>query len=336
VIALPDAEAVYATSRRSRALDLLLRYGGLLVIVLVFAYFALLSPVFLTVDNMVAVLKQTAVLAVAAFGAATVMIGGGTHIIKGGIDLSVGAQLGLVTAIYALLLSNGVDPIIAIAVGAAAALLVGLVNGIAVAVIGIVPLLATLAMQNIVAGTELLITNNLNVPVMSPFIDWLSNGEILFMPVSVVILVVTFLGYSILIERTPLGVQIRATGGNRDAAIQSGIAVRRNTMLTYMLASLAVAIAAIIVVGRVSGSVRGIGPLMLLDILLAAYVSAMFSRRWVINIPGTLVGAIFVGVLTNGFTLVNIQTYWVLAVKGALILIVVAATSLQRQREAIR
>lgn len=336
MIAQLDTEAVYATSRRSRALDLLLRYGGLLVIVLVFAYFTLWSPVFLTVDNMVAVLKQTAVLAVAAFGAATVMIGGGTHIIKGGIDLSVGAQLGLVTAIYALLLSNGFDPIIAIVVGAAAALLVGLVNGIAVAVIGIVPLLATLAMQNIVAGTELLITSNLNVPVMSPFIDWLANGEIVFIPVSVVILIVTFLGYAILIERTPLGVQIRATGGNRDAAIQSGIAVRRNTMLTYMLASLAVAIAAIIVVGRVSGSVRGIGPLMLLDILLAAYVSAMFSRRWVINIPGTLVGAIFVGVLTNGFTLVNIQTYWVLAVKGALILVVVAATSLQRQRETVR
>jgi len=75
---------------------------------------------------------------------------------------------------------------------------------------------------------------------------------------------------------------------------------------------------------------------MLLDILLAAYVSAMFSRRWVINIPGTLVGAIFVGALTNGFTLVNIATYWVLAVKGVLILIVVAATSLQRQRETRR
>ena len=82
--------------------------------------------------------------------------------------------------------------------------------------------------------------------------------------------------------------------------------------------------------------VRGIGPLMLLDILLAAYVSAMFSRRWVINIPGVLLGAVFVGALTNCFTLTNIPTYWVLAVKGGLILIVVAATSLQRQREASR
>jgi ribose transport system permease protein len=320
----------------SRSIDVLLRYGGLLIILGVFAYFAIMSPVFLTVDNVVAILTQTSVLAIAAFGASTVMIGGGTHIIKGGIDLSVGAQLGFVTAIYALVLTNGWDPLVAIAVGTVAALIIGSVNGIAVAIIGIVPLLATLAMQNVVAGMELLVTNNVNVPVSSKFTDWIANGEILFLPVPVAILAIAFVGFYLFIERTPLGIQIRATGGNTDAAIQSGIAVRRNAILTYVLASLAVAIAAVIIVGRVSGSVRGIGPLMLLDILLAAYVSAMFSRRWVINIPGTLVGAIFVGALTNGFTLVNIQTYWVLAVKGVLILIVVAATSLQRQRETRR
>ena len=83
---------------------------------------------------------------------------------------------------------------------------------------------------------------------------------------------------------------------------------------------------------RLSGSVRGIGDIMLLDILLASYVSAMFSRRWVVNIPGTLIGALLVAALTNGFTLVNIPGYWVLAVKGALILFVVSATSLSKKR----
>ncbi len=320
----------------SRAFGFLLRYGGLLILAAVFIYFAVMSPVFLTPDNLMAILMQSSVLAVAAFGASTVMIGGGTHIIKGGIDLSVGAQLGFVTAVYALMLTNGWDPIIAIVAGTAITLLIGFANGIAVAIIGIVPLLATLAMQNIVAGTELLITNNVNVPVSSDFINWIANGEILFLPVPVAILAIAFVGFYLFVERTPLGVQIRATGGNLDAAIQSGIAVRRNVILTYVLASLAVSIAAIIVIGRISGSVRGIGPLMLLDILLAAYVSAMFSRRFVINIPGTLLGALFVGALTNGFTLVNIATYWVLAVKGILILIVVAAVSLQRQRETHR
>jgi ribose transport system permease protein len=320
----------------SRALDFLLRYGGLLVILVIVVYFALMSDRFLTPDNLTAILIQSSVLAVAAFGMSTVMIGGGTHIIRGGIDLSIGAQLGLVTAIYALMLTNGWDPIVAILAGTVAALGIGLVNGLAVTVIGIVPLLATLAMQYVVAGADMLLTNNVNVPFMSPFIDTLANGSLLFLPVPIAILLLTFAGYYLLIERTPLGVQIRATGGNEDAAIQSGINVRRNVVLTYVLASLAVAIASVIILGRLSGSVRGIGPLMLLDILLASYVSAMFSRRWVVNIPGTLVGAIFVGALTNGFTLTNIETYWVLAIKGSLILIVVAATSLHKKREASR
>lgn len=322
--------------RSSRAFDFLLRYGGLLVIAAMIIFFAVMSPVFLTLDNLIAILKQTAVLAIASFGMSVVVIGGGTHVIEGGIDLSIGAQLGLVTAIYALMLANGFDPIVAIALGSAAALLIGLLNGLAVAVVGIVPLLATLAMQNVVAGTELLLTNNVNVPVTSPFIDAIANGSILYLPVPVVILLVTFVGYYLLIERTPFGVQVRATGGNRDAAVQSGIAVRRYVILTYMLAGLAAAISSVIIVGRVSGSVRGIGGLMLLDVILAAYVSAMFSRRWVVNILGTLIGAIFVGALTNGFTLVNIDTYWVLAVKGILILIVVSATSLHKKLEVAR
>lgn len=320
----------------SRALDFLLRYGGLLVIVLIVVFFALMSERFLTLDNLKAILTQSSVLAVAAFGMSTVMIGGGTHVIRGGIDLSIGAQLGLVTAVYALMLTNGWDPVVSILAGTVAALFIGLVNGLAVTVIGIVPLLATLAMQYVVNGTEMLLTNNVNVPFMSPFIDTIANGTFLWLPVPVVILLLAFVGYYLLIERTPLGVQIRATGGNEDAAIQSGINVRRNVVLTYVLASLAVAIASIIILGRLSGSVRGVGPLILLDILLASYVSAMFSRRWVVNIPGTLVGAIFVGALTNGFTLTNIETYWVLAVKGSLILIVVAATSLHKKREAAR
>ncbi len=79
------------------------------------------------------------------------------------------------------------------------------------------------------------------MPVSSDFIDWIANGEILFLPVPVAILAIAFVGFYLFVERTPLGVQIRATGGNLDAAIQSGIAVRRNVILTYMLGSLAVA-----------------------------------------------------------------------------------------------
>jgi ribose transport system permease protein len=314
------------------AIDFLLRYGAFIAILGVCAYFAVMSPVFLTPANALAILVQGAVLAIAAYGMSIAVIGGGMDIIQGGIDLSIGAQVGLVTAVDAVLMANGVNPIIAVLVGVLVGMLMGLGNGFAVAIIGIVPLLATLAMMNVAAGTELLITNNVNIPLNNDFIAGIANGSILFLPVPVVILVITTLAYWLFVERTPIGVQIRAIGGNRQAAMQSGIPVKRLIVLTYVLAGVAASIAAIIVLGRLSGSVRGIGPLMLLDLILAAQVSAMFSRRWVVNIPGTLIGGLLVAALSNGFTLVNIPGYWVLAVKGALILFVVSATALEKKR----
>lgn len=310
----------------------LLRYGAFIAIVGVCAYFAVLSPIFLTPENGLSILKQGAALAIAAFGLSVVIIGGGTHVIEGGIDLSIGAQIGLVTAVDAVLMVNGVHPVLAILIGMVVAGLVGLLSGLAVAVVGIVPLLATLAMQNVVGGVELLVTNNVNIPVKTPFLQAITDGAILFIPVPVIILAAAFVGFWLFVEHTPVGVQIRASGSNRQAAIQSGIPVRRLVILTYILGGVAASISAIVVLGRLSGSVRGIGDIMLLDILLASFVSAMFSRRWVVNIPGTLIGALLVAALTNGFTLVNIPGYWVLAVKGALILFVVSATSLEKKR----
>ena len=316
----------------STAWGFLLRYGAFIAILGVCAYFALLSPIFLTPENGLAVLKQGSALAIAAFGLSVVIIGGGPHVIEGGIDLSIGAQIGFVTSIVAVLMVNGVDPILAIIAGILVACVVGLINGVLVAVVGIVPLLATLGMQNVVGGVELLFTNNVNIPVKTPFVQAIAEGSILYLPVPVVILLLSFVGFWLFVERTPVGVQIRAIGGNRQAAVQSGIPVKRLLILTYILASVAAAISSIVVLARLSGSVRGIGDIMLLDILLASYVSAMFSRRWVVNIPGTLIGALLVAALTNGFTLVNIPGYWVLAVKGALILFVVSATSLSKKR----
>jgi ribose transport system permease protein len=100
------------------------------------------------------------------------------------------------------------------------------------------------------------------------------------------------------------------------------------------MAGTAAWISAILVISRLSGSTRGIGALMLLDILLATYVSAMFSTKWSVNIPGAFLGAVFVGILTNGFTMINVPTYWTFGIKGLLVLLVVSATSFQQKRSA--
>ena len=316
--------------------DFLLRYGAYVALLAVFAYFSLRSPVFLTATNMIRVLQQVAVLAIAAFGMTTVVMGGGTHIIEGGIDLSIGAQIGLAAGIYSVMMRDGFSVPEALGVGLAATLLIGLLNGLAVVYLRILPLLATLAMMFVVGGVELLVTNNLVISVNIPFVRTIADGAVLGIPIPVVILLVTFGLYYVLLHRTPVGVHIQAIGSNREAARRAGLPVKGFTILTYVLAGLAAAISSVVVIGRLSGSTRGIGPLLFLDIVLAAYVSTMFSPKWAMNIPGAFLGALFVGILTNGFTMINIPTYWVHAVKGLLILFVVAATSLQKKRSSVQ
>lgn len=312
----------------------LLHYGAFMAMIAVAAYFAVRSPIFLKPFNLLNVLRQVAVLAIASFGMAAVVMGGGTHVISGGIDLSIGANIGLVTAISALLLRNGWPVGMGLATSLLVALTVGLLNSVMVVYLGLLPLLATLAMMYTANGVELLLTKNTIISARSEFVRTIADGNLLGIPMPVIILLVMFLFYYLLLHWTPVGVHIQAVGGNRDAAQTSGLRVRFYAMLSYLLAGFAAAVSSLLVLSRLSGSTPGIGSLILLDIVLATYVSVTFSRRWIVNIPGVLIGAFFVGVLSNGFTLINVPTYWVHGVKGVLVLFVVSATALQQKGKA--
>jgi ribose transport system permease protein len=309
----------------------LLRYGAFLAIVIVVVYFAIRSPVFLKPFNILNVLRQVAVLATASFGMAAVVMGGGTHVIAGGIDLSIGANIGLATAVSALLLRSGQTVGLALGASLLVALTVALLNATVVVYLGLLPLLATLAMMYTANGIELLLTQNTIVSADSQFTQTITDGNLLGIPMPVIILLAMFLLYYVLLHWTPVGMHIQAVGGSREAAQTSGLQVRFYIILSYLLAGFAAAVSSLLVLARLSGSTPGIGGLILLDIVLATYVSATFSRRWTINIPGVLIGAFFVGILTNGFTLINVPTYWVHGIKGILVLFVVSATALQQK-----
>lgn len=311
----------------------LLRYGAFIALVLVFGYFSLNSPIFLTPRNLLNVLRQVAVLAVASFGMASVVMGGGTDVIAGGIDLSIAAILALVTAVCATLFQTETPIIFILLIALLVALAIEGVNAIMVVYLGMLPLLATLAMMFTINGLELVFTQNTVIAADVPFVRTIAEGQVLGIPMMVVILLVVFLLYYLLLHQTPAGTHIQAVGGSHEAAHTSGLPVKFYTILSYLLAGAAATISGVLVLARLSGSTPGISNAMLLDIVLATYVSATFSPRWVVNIPGCLLGAILVGILTNGFTLINVPTFWVHGIKGVLVLFVVSATSLQQKGE---
>ena len=317
----------------------LLRYGGYIILLGIILFFAVASPtnrdgvsIFITPNNILNILKQVSGLAVVAFGLSTVVMGGGTDVISGGIDLSIAATLALVIAVDAVLIVAGVPVVLALFTGLLAALLVGLANAFLIITVGLAPLLATLAMMFTLQGAELIITQNRFVSFNNPVIRFVSEGSVLGLPTMIVVLIVSFLFFYLLLHRTPFGKHVQAIGGSHEAAHTSAIPVKTYTTLTYVLAGFAASIAAVLMMSRLSGSAPGLANNLLLDVVLATYISAAFSPRWVVNIPGTLLGALFVWVLTNGFTLLAIPSYWVHAVKGVLVLVVVSSASLQEKR----
>lgn len=303
---------------------------GYAIVALEIVLFAVLSPNFLTVGNLVTVLTQATIYAIAAFGLTIVVIVGGDDVIRGGIDLSVGATLGLGGALVAILLRSETPLLIAIAVGLAVTTAVGVINGLVV-VAGIRPLLATLAMAAVVSSLTIVLTGNVKVPVSDPGITELRAGHVLGLPASIWVLLAVYALLMLLMTRTRFGTRAYAVGQQPLAARIAGVPVARYIVTSYALAGLLAGGAGVLMTSRLSAALPGIGEQVLIDILLATFLSIAFSRRLVVTITGTMFSAIFVAVLTNGFTQLGVQSQWIGVAKGVLILVVLAVAAIRER-----
>ena len=311
----------------------LLRTGSLASFALLVVFFTIESPFFLSLQNLGLVLEQSAVLAVLAFGMTIVVIGGGANVVTGGVDLSLAGNLGLGAAVYATALRAGAPDAIAVALTLATGLALGLLNALSVVGLRITPLLATLAAMNIAAGLELVLTENTAVPANSPLLDAIVDIGPFGVPVLGYILLVVSALLILLVEHTPVGLRLYAVGGHPEAARAAGLPVGAYVAGSYAASGLLGGFGAILYVAFLSGSTTGSGE-MLLSIVVTAFLGVVFSRRLVPTISGALLSALFIGVLIDGFQLLHLSSYWVSGVQGALIVLVVAATTSQRREGA--
>src|SRR5690606_22444408 len=241
------------------------------------AYLAAASPAVLTTNNFWASLVQAAPIAVVACGLAVVVVGGGDHPISGGIDLSIPGAASLAAAVLSLQLRDPAASFtLAFLVAALVALAVGIINALLIAVIGMSPILATLATYVSVIGVGRVISQNKRIDVSHSAILAVRDGELAWIPVSVLVTLAAVLVLWAVLHRTRFGAHVQVVGGSRDAAVSAGISVRRHLASTYLLASLAAAVAAVLLVARGSGSSPGIDERLLVDMVLACFVGAAF------------------------------------------------------------
>lgn len=294
--------------------ELLARFGLLLALVVMVVVLASISDRFLTTSNIINVLRQISVNAIIAFGMTVVIIGAG-------IDLSVGSLLALVGVITALLVtSTGIPVWLVLILAVVIGLALGAINGGFVGYAGVAPFIVTLAGLTIFRGAALVATDGRPISGLPPIFTTIGYGTFLGLPLPIWIMLGVLLLTYVLLRHTALGRAIYAVGGNPEAARLSGIPVRRVLTFTYAFSGFAVAIAAIVLTGRLNSAQPTAGVAFELDAIAAVVVGGTSLAGGRGGVWGTLVGALIIGVINNGMNLMNVSSFYQQIVKGGVIL----------------
>lgn len=295
-------------------------------------WLSLQSPFFLSWQNISMMLVQSVPLAILCFGLVCVIAVGGDDVVSGGIDLSLPAIAVLGVALLSLGMVEWNTPyLLLLLLLIAVSLACGAVNAILVLAAGLPPLLATLSTSVAFTGLTDLLTGQRRIAVNDPLMVAFRDNAVLGVPWPLIYLLAVFVLFQFLLHHSRFGQHLQAVGGNRDMAQMSGLNVRRLTIMVWLLAGIAAGLVILPLLSQGSGSSSGTATPLLLETVLATFIGAAFSRRRVVTIWGALLGAVLVNALSNGLGLLGVNIFWMGAIKGGLILIVLAASAVRHQ-----
>lgn len=278
------------------------------------------SPHFLTSTNLSSVVRQTAVINITALGMTLI-------IIAGGIDLSVGAILAFATNIGGQGIVLGWPIWVVYPLMLALGLALGLLNGYLVTRIAVPALIITLGTMNIYRGVLMVITKGRYITPIPAAYQAVGTGFVPFL-----FLVVVLAAFMFVTLRTRFGRNLFAIGGGEQAALYSGVPVRRNKVVVYAISGVLSALAGIILVGR-SGFIQpqsGMGYEM--SAIAAVVIGGTSITGGSGSVLGTFFGSVLLGLILAGLTMLAVNPYWIGLITGALIILAIALDSLRRAR----
>jgi ribose/xylose/arabinose/galactoside ABC-type transport system permease subunit len=330
-VALADAEAGMSSGTlalsRSFATPSLLKGGLVLVLlVVILSVLAIWAPFFFRVNNVVNILVQASSLGLLAMAMAVVMIGGG-------IDLSLPANMAFAAILGGLWMAGGGHPAIGVLVMLLAGAGIGLINGIAVAYLKMIPFVVTLATMTAVGGLNVWLTNSVSVAGFpeSYFAALLARpGGV---PVPVMVTGIAVIVMSLALSATLFGRRLYAVGINPAAARVARVPVERTLLTSYVVAGLLAGLTAMLLTARLGSASANMGSdSVVLDIVSAAVVGGISIYGGVGGPLGALLGAVFIVVLGNGLNLLGVSFYIALMVKGVVIISFVAIDGYARRQ----
>lgn len=288
--------------------------------------FACTVPRFATRDNLLQILINVSVIGVVAVGEFFVIVGGG-------IDISVGKVTALIGVLAAsLVASYGVPPSVAVVVALAAGAAVGAFNGTLAARFRVPAFIVTLGTFSMAEGLTLSWTRGASVPLGEPgWLALLGQGWVLgVVPVPVVIMLATFVGGWVLAAHTPFGRRLYATGGNAEAARLAGIHVRLHRLVSFVVAGGLAALGGLVLMSQISAGDPNAGKGLEFDAITAVVLGGTSLYGGEGRLFGVLVGALFMGTLSNGLTQWNVSSYHQNIIKGAVLIVAVLIDTVLR------
>ena len=286
--------------------------GLVIALVVISATLSFAIPNFLTVSNLINVVRQISINGILAVGVTFVLL-------TGGVDLSLGSLVALTGVVAACAAHPGQYPVVVpLALGVLAGAACGAVNGFVITKGKVAPFIVTLGMMTVARGLALVVSGGRPVSDLSSSFTRL-GGDAVGVPIPAIILAVITLLSLLLLRNMRLGRYIYAVGGNETATRMSGINVNAVKMFAYSVCGGLAGVAGVVLAARITTGQPNAGVGYELDAIAAVVIGGTSLSGGVGGVGGTILGALLIGVINNGLDLLNVTSYYQAIVKGVII-----------------
>jgi ribose/xylose/arabinose/galactoside ABC-type transport system permease subunit len=295
------------------------------------AVFSITSEHFLSPYNITSLLTNISYSGIAAIVLTLI-------IISRGLDISVGGVIGLTTVVVATLYSQN-DPLptwLILIIGLGTGAIVGFINGWCITTLDMDPIITTLGAMAITRGLAYVISDSQSILMFEDTTDYISNGTIFYIPIPIIIFILTVIIFSVLLHKSKFGRSIYAIGANELSAEFSGIAIKSKKMILYILSGVAASISGIILLGQTSVGMPQHGLGTELEVITAVLLGGAALSGGKGTIYGTVAGVLILGVLFNGLTISGVRYVHLQIFQGILLLVAVATYEIKTRNEVAR
>jgi ribose transport system permease protein len=300
-------------------------FGLYLVFIVIIIFFSFTAPYFFTLGNFMDILRQSTFVLVAALGMTMV-------IITAGIDLSIGSVIGLSAGVTSFLLLKGAATPVAVVTGLSSGILCGFINGTIITRLGVSDLITTLSTLSIYRGILFMMTRGVPFQAFArPGFSWLGRGNVGRLPVPILIAAVLFLILNYVLTKTILGRHILSVGSNSQAAILSGINVKRNKVYVYIISGFCAAASGIMLASRLSSVPPDLGQGYEMSVIAAVVIGGTSLFGGYGSMTGTVIGSLMVAIIGNGLILLNVNPFYQYVINGVIIILAVSFNNARRK-----